>query len=234
VTLSLNTATATVYKQMVGCLLYLSVCTRPDITHSVMQLTRHMQSPTDDDMIRAKRVLKYLKGHKIGLYYYRGSSSSLTGYADASFADSSNTSRRSTSGYVFMYQGAAVSWRAKLQPNVTLSSTEAEYVALCSTAQECVYLRRLFASMHAEQTLPTVIYEDNMSTLALANREQAECSDRTKHIDVRYHYTRQLITTAQIALEHIATTEQLADVFTKDLDKIKFRNIISQVMNLLM
>jgi hypothetical protein len=81
--------------------------------------------------------------------------------------------------------------------------------------------------------MPTVIFEDNMSTLALANREQAECSDRTKHIDVRYHYTRQLIATSQIVLEHIATEDQLADVFTKDLDKIMFRYIVDRVMNLL-
>jgi hypothetical protein len=109
-------------------------------------------------------VLRYLTGNNVGLHYYSGLSSQLTGYADASFADAGGN-RRSTSGYVFMYQGAAVSWRAKLQPIVTLSSTEAESVALCSTAQDAVYLRRLFASIFAEQTMPTVIFDDNMSTL---------------------------------------------------------------------
>jgi hypothetical protein len=81
--------------------------------------------------------------------------------------------------------------------------------------------------------MPTVIFEDNMSTLALANIEQAECSDRTQHIDVRYDYTKQLIATSHIVLERIASKDQLADVFTKDLDKIKFRYIVDQVMNLL-
>eukprot|EP00953_Heterococcus_sp_UTEX-ZZ885_P007018 4277-Heterococcus_DN1.PRE.1 len=131
-----------------------------------------------------------------------------------------------------MYQGCAVSWRSKLQPIVTLSSTEAEYVALCSAAQEAVYLRRLFESIGEVQSGATVIFEDNMSTMALALREQADCSDRTKHIDVRYHYTRELITSNQIRLEHVATQFQLADMLTKNLDKVKVKYLSGLVMNL--
>jgi hypothetical protein len=135
---------------------------------------------------------------------------------------------------VFMYQGCAVSWRSKLQPIVTLSSTEAEYVALCSAAQEAVYLRRLFKSIGEVQTDAALIYEDNMSTLALALREQADTSDRTKHIDVRYHFIRELSTSNQVRLEHVATQYQLADMLTKDLDKVKFKYFSGLVMNIQM
>jgi Reverse transcriptase (RNA-dependent DNA polymerase) len=227
----LSDAMKTTYKQVVGGLLYLSVCTRPDITHSIMQLTRRMTAPTDEDWANAKRVLRFLKGSKIGLYYDGDVDTDLTGYADADFAGDVG-SRKSTTGYVFMYQGCAVSWRSKLQPIVTLSSTEAEYVALCSAAQEAVYLRRLFESIGEVQSGATVIFEDNMSTMALALREQADCSDRTKHIDVRYHYTRELITSNQIRLEHVATQFQLADMLTKNLDKVKFKYLSGLVMNL--
>jgi hypothetical protein len=119
------------YKSAVGALLYLSVCTRPDITHAVMQLTRHMASPTDSNWDAVKKVFRCLSGHQQGLHFASDRTGELVGYADASFA-SDPQSRRSTSGYVFMWQGCAVSWRSKVQPLVTLSSTEAEYVALCS------------------------------------------------------------------------------------------------------
>jgi Reverse transcriptase (RNA-dependent DNA polymerase) len=222
----------TTYKQIVGGLLYLSVCTRPDITRSIMQLTRRMTARTDEDWANAERVLRFLKGSKFGLYYDGDADTDLTGYADANFAGDVGT-RKSTTGYVFMYQGCAVSWRSKLQPIVTLSTTEAEYVALCSAAQEAVYLRRLFESIGELQSEATVNFEDNMSTMALALREQADCSDRTKHIDVRYHYTRELITSNQIRLEHVATQYQLADMLTKNLeDKVKFKYLSGLVMNL--
>jgi Reverse transcriptase (RNA-dependent DNA polymerase) len=190
------------YKSAVGALLYLSVCTRPDITHAVMQLTRHMASPTDSNWAAVKKVFRYLSGHQIGLHFASDRTGELVGYADASFA-SDPQSRRSTSGYVFMWQGCAVSWRSKVQPLVTLSSTEAEYVALCSAAQEAVYLRRLFDSIGEVQTVPTVVFEDNMSTIALAVRDQDECTDRTKHIDVRYHYTRDLIVSKQMLISAV-------------------------------
>jgi hypothetical protein len=98
-------------------------------------------------------------------------------------------------------------------------------------AQEAVYLRRLFTSIGELQTTPTVLFEDNMSTQALANRELTVCSDRTKHIDVRIHYTTQLIVEGVIVLEHAATQFQLADVMTKDLDRVKFHYFVMMIMN---
>lgn len=219
------------YASLVGALLYLSVCTRPDISHAVMQLTRKMQKPCASDLSAAKRVLRYLKGHKYALTYRCGVSVPLLGFADANFAGDLST-RRSTGGYVFMYQGAAISWRSKLQPIVTLSSTEAEYVALCSAVQEVVYLRRLFASIGNLQREATVIYEDNQSAIALAHRDRNMRTDRTKHIDVRYHYIREQIAANTVKLLHVPTESQLADILTKDLEKTRFMQLTTAILNL--
>ena len=129
-----------------------------------------------------------------------------------------------------MFQKGAISWRAKLQPIVTLSTTEAEYVALTSASQEAIYLRRLFKSLSIGIPGPTVLFEDNLSAQALAMRDTNEHSDRTKHIDVRFHFVRQLIKSLQLDVKHISTTHQLADIFTKDLDKVRFHFLASAIL----
>ena len=129
-----------------------------------------------------------------------------------------------------MFQKGTISWRAEFQPIVTLSTTEAEYVALTSASQEAIYLRRLFGSISIGITGPTVLFEDNLSAQALAMRDSNEHSDWTKHIDVRYHFIRQLIKSQQVDIKHISTTHQLAEIFTKDLDKVRFHLFASAIL----
>jgi hypothetical protein len=220
----------TKYQSVVGALLYLSVCTRPDITFAVMQLTRHLIAPTTADWSAALLVMRYLKGVQRGLTYTADSTDTFRGYADADWAGDVAT-RKSTSGYVFMWQDCAISWRSKLQSINTLSSTEAEYVALCSAAQEAVYLRRLFNSIGEQQLQPTLLLEDNESAIKLVVRDEDAVTDRSKHIDVRYHYTKQLVNEKQVRLEHVATIDQLADMFTKGLPRVQLRKLSAVVMN---
>lgn len=120
-----------------------------------------------------------------------------------------------------------------MQPIVTLSSTEAEYVALCSAVQEAVYLRRLFSSIGMKQKAPTVIYEDNQSTIALSQREVTKTNDHTKHIDVRFHFTKDKIREQVIKLEYVPTKHQLADALTKDLKKTAFKYQSNRLLNTL-
>lgn len=219
---SLDTAHTTLYKEVVGSLLYLSISTRPDITHQVMQLSRHMSTPTQLHWTAAKDVLKYLAGHDITLRYSSDKTviPCLVGFSDANWAGDVPT-RKSTTGYIFKLSGAAVSWRSKLQPTVALSSTEAEYIALCTTGQEAVSLRKLMSSINLTQQEPTVIYEDNRGAHTLATSSQGVWHERTKHIQTKFHYIRELVQTCVVTVKSISTEEQQADIFTKNLNRVK-------------
>eukprot|EP00611_Tribonema_gayanum_P029745 TRINITY_DN804_c1_g1_i3.p1 TRINITY_DN804_c1_g1~~TRINITY_DN804_c1_g1_i3.p1 ORF type:complete len:607 (+),score=162.53 TRINITY_DN804_c1_g1_i3:1040-2860(+) len=207
------------YQSMVGGLQWIATCTRPDISFTVSQLQRHMAQPKRCHMEAAKRVLHYLMGHPTGITYRRqeGAQLQLVGYADASFASDSST-RRSQTGYTFLLCGAAVVWRSKLQPCVTLSSTEAEYVALCEASKEVRPLAQLLEFLGAEQGVVRIM-EDNAAAIHLA--ADAGASQRTKHIDVKYHYVREQVQNGLVSVESVRTQEQHADVLTKVLGAVQ-------------
>jgi hypothetical protein len=203
-----------VYKRLVGSLQWLATCTRPDISYGVSQLQQRMQSARQCDMAAARRVLAYLKGFPVGLTYRRtGADLQLVGFADASYASDAST-RRSHTGFVFMLGGAAVAWCSKRQRCVTLSTTEAEYVALCEASKEVPWLRRLLAFLGHPQG-PVTLFEDNSAAICLANDDGA--AHRTKHIDVKFHYVREQVQRGVVRVEAVRTDEQHADVLTKAL-----------------
>jgi hypothetical protein len=140
----------------------------------------------------------------------------LTGYADSDYAGDPDT-RRSTTGYVFILAGGAVSWQSRLQPTTALSTSEAEYMSVCAATQEAIHLRRLLADLGFPQTKPTIIFEDNQGCIGLANNPIV--NKRTKHIDVKYHYIREKIESQEINLKPIRTQDQVADILTKPLPK---------------
>lgn len=142
----------------------------------------------------------------------------LSGYVDADWASDVND-RRSTSGFVFMLGGAAISWESKKQTSVALSSTEAEYIAAAHAAKEAVWLRRLLTELGLDTSHPTTLHIDNQSAIAIARNP--EFHDRTKHIQVRYHFLLQVVESGDIALEYIPTGDQIADVLTKGLAREK-------------
>jgi hypothetical protein len=135
------------------------------------------------------------------------------GFSDASFAE--ETGRKSRSGYVFMIGGAAVSWFCKKQGPVALSSTEAEYYALSEAVKEAVWIRQLFNELGVPLRQPTVINEDNQSTIAIALDPVHH--QRTKHIDTRVHFLRQHIKEKRVELVYCPTEDMIADIFTKAL-----------------
>jgi hypothetical protein len=116
-----------------------------------------------------------------------------------------------------MVSGGTVSWASKLQPTVALSSTESEYIAVSAAVQEAIFLRRLLDDLGFPQRSPTVIYEDNQGCLYLS--ENSGVQQRTKHIDIRYHFIREHVESEEIKLEYIRTDEQLADLLTKPLSR---------------
>jgi hypothetical protein len=184
--------------------------------------------------VAVKRVLRYLKGtRELGIKYSAAAMASggclLVGYSDSDWAGDIDT-RRSTTAYVFMIAGGAVSWTSKLQATVALSSTEAEYMSLCAAAQEAIHLRQLLSDLGFEQQEHTVIYDDNQGCVALAHSSRS--NKRTKHIDVRYHFVRERVENKELKIEYVPTEHQLADLLTKALEKAKLETLRRKVLGL--
>ena len=208
------------YQEIIGSLVYLSISTRPDIAEAVGKLSQHMGRPNNDHWVGAKRVLRYLKGTtKHGLIYRKSKQFSLFGYSDSDWAGCVDT-RKSTSGFVFMLGDSLISWASKKQPVVALSTTEAEYIALCLATQEAMWLRRLLDSVQNPQEGPTLIYEDNQGTICIAKNPRD--TQRTKHIDIRYHFVRESVQNKVITIEKCESQNMIADTFTKQLPRPAF------------
>ena len=143
----------------------------------------------------------------------------LVGYADADWANDKET-RRSVTGYVFMYAGGPITWESKTQRTVALSSTEAEYMSLSESAREATWLRLLLNDMNEKQKGSVTIYEDNQGAIAL--NQNPEHHKRNKHIDGRYHYCREKVEHGEIAVTYLRTDMMVADALTKALPAEKF------------
>ena len=207
------------YKSIVGSLMYLTT-TRPDIMYAVSLISRFMERPKEAHWQAAKRILRYVKGTKMfGILYNVSEHSDLVGYTDSDWAGSVDD-RKSTSGYVFHMGSGAISWASKKQSIVALSTAEAEYVAATAAACQAVWMRRMLRSLGQEQAKATVIFCDNSSAIALS--KNSVFHKRTKHIDTRFHYIRELVNNGEIVLEHCRTQEQVADILTKPLDQKSF------------
>ncbi|PNX85069.1 retrotransposon-related protein [Trifolium pratense] len=205
---------ATFFKQVVGSLMYLTT-TRPDLMFVVSLISRYMAQPTELHLQAAKRVLRYLKGTAdFGIFYKKGGSENLVAYADSDYAGDLED-RKSTSGYVFLMSSGAVSWSSKKQPIVTLSTTEAEFVAAAYCASQIVWMRRILDKLGHSQSGSTVMFCDNSSTIKLSKNPVLH--GRCKHIDVRFHFLRDLTKEGIVELVFCGTQEQVADVMTKPL-----------------
>ncbi|KAD1540679.1 hypothetical protein E3N88_42653 [Mikania micrantha] len=200
------------FKSLVGSLMYLTV-TRPDLMYAVCFISRFMADPREEHMQVSKRILRYVKAtHDFGLVYERNMGSRLQVYTDSDYARDFED-RKSTSGYVCILSGAAISWSSRKQDIVTLSSTEAEYVAATSCACHSVWLKGLLEEIGGEPLGAIVIQCDNNSAIKLSKNPVLH--RRTKHIEVRFHYLRELVNEEKIQLVFCSTNDQVADVLTK-------------------
>lgn len=212
----------TLFKQMVGSLMYLTA-TRPDLMFAVSLISRFMASPTQLHFAVVKRIMRYLKGTmEYGIWYERRETSNLIAYTDSDYAGDIDDSR-STSGYVFLLSGGAVAWASRKQPIVTLSTTEAEYVAAATCACQAVWMKRILEEVGLKQEGEMVLLCDNTSTIKLS--KNAVMHGRSKHIRVRYHFLRELTKEGIVKLDYCRTEEQLADVMTKPLKLASFQKI---------
>lgn len=219
-------ANASVYRSLVGRLIYLTH-SRPDIAFSVGVLSRYMHRPTLHHFGAAKRVLRYLVGtQNYGLWFHKTDVFKVVGFTDSDWAGSAED-RKSTSGNCFTLGSTAISWSSKKQSTVALSSTEAEYVAATSAGCQAVWLRRILHDLGHEQSEATIIKCDNKSAVMLAKNPVHH--SRTKHIDIKHHYIRELIASEEIQLENCRSKEQVADLLTKSLPQAKHEGLSTKM-----
>lgn len=206
------------YRELVGALMYLAVCTRPDIAYVVSNLSQYNSCYDESHWIAAKRVLKYLKGTaNVGLHFKKNLES-VKGYVDADWANCQND-RRSYTGYAFILGGSPISWESRKQRTVALSSTEAEYMALSEAAKEAMYLARFLREIGFVELANVNLFCDNNGARKLA--ENPVYHNRTKHIDVRHHFVREVLQCGYLQVNYISTEEMAADILTKGLSKVK-------------
>ena len=205
------------YREAIGSLMYAAVATRPDITFAVSTLSQFLDNPGDAHWEAVKRIIRYLSGTRGATLTYGEDRHDLIGYTDTDGATQEH--RRAISGHVFLIDGGAISWSSRKQELVTLSTAEAEYVATTHAAKEALWLRRLIHELFPSLKQPTPLYCDNLSTLKLIYGDNYHA--RTKHIDTRYHFIRQVARNGALVLTYCPSEDMTADTLTKALPKWK-------------
>lgn len=231
------------YMEITGTLMYAAISTRPDVAHAVHYLASHMQEPTQRHMLAAERVLRYMAGTKeVGLVFgsrncdtvgdSRGRRAQVQvdvcAFADADWANDKGD-RKSISGWVAKLNGDPVSWSSKKQRVVALSTCEAELYAEAAAIQEVLWLRGLMEELGLHTQTGSIVYGDNQSTLAVS--ENGVKGERTKHVDVKYHFVTESVERGTVKLRWVPTTQQQADIFTKALATPVFTLLRSQLMS---
>ena len=220
---------AKLYREIVGALIYVMTSTRPDLCYIVTKLSQHMARPNSNHIILAKHVLRYLKGNSNQRLIFRKSLEpmNLNGFSD--WANSAD--RRSITGYGFelLREGPLISWKAKKQPTFALSTCEVEYTSMAAATQEGKFLLALISDMTVGIPLNQFsLHCDNQGAIALANNPVQH--QRSKHIDIRYHFVRDEIQNGSLQLFYIPSEDNMADVFTKPVVRSKIEKFRSLLM----
>lgn len=201
------------YQQLIGGLMYLAVCTRPDIAYTTSALSQFNTCHDSVHWCAAKRVLRYLAGTTDYGLMFEKTGKSIEAFADADWAGDI-IDRKSYTGFVMKFGNCAVSWESRKQKTVALSSTEAEYLALSDVTKEACFLRSILTEL-CGKTETIEIFNDNQSAHKILNNSQHH--RRTKHIDVRHHYVREAVKEGIIIVKYRPTNDMVADVLTKAL-----------------
>ena len=231
------------YRSVVGMLGYLQNSTRPDISMAVHQCARFNANPKLCHEKAIKRIARYLLGTmERGIRYSPDPNRGLECFVDADFAGGWNSSDHanpecvlSHTGFVIVYAGCPIMWQSKLQTEIALSTTEAEYIALSQSLREVLPFMNLmkeiddiFGIHNPSPKFHCKVFEDNLSCIKVA--DSPKFTPRTKHIAIKYHHFRKYVTDGTVLIQHIDTKEQLADIFTKPLDEAMFKYLRGKLM----
>ncbi|XP_069142919.1 uncharacterized mitochondrial protein AtMg00810-like [Solanum lycopersicum] len=214
------------YQRLVGRLIYLTI-TRPDLSYAVQNLSQFMNAPKQSHMNAAIRVVRYVKQQPgLGVMLSAQHSGSLQAFCDADWGSCPDT-RRSITGYMVTFGESLLSWKSKKQSTVSRSSAEAEYRSMASTVAEVTWLIGLFRELDIPIVLPIVIHSDSTAAIHIASNPVFH--ERTKHIDIDCHFIREKVQRGYISIQHLATAEQPADVFTKGLGRLQHEYLVSKL-----
>jgi hypothetical protein len=211
------------YRSLVGSLLY-ALGSRPDAAAAIRTVSQYMHDPADSHWKAAKRILRYFAGTKDkGVVYERQPNFEIHAYCDSDWG-STVDDRKSITGYVVYSQGGPIIWKSKKQPTVARSSCEAEYVALADTVAEVLWVKMALEELNVERKEPIKIFIDNQAAKAMA--ENPINHERTKHIDIQYHFIREVVTSGLVDLYYINTTKNISDLLTKAPKRSVFAKLV--------
>jgi hypothetical protein len=207
------------YRSMIGSLLYITT-SRPDIMHVVGMVGRYQSAPKQSHLLAVKRIFRYLKETmNYGLWYPKNQNFQLSVYSDVDWANCMDE-RKSTSGGAFYLGDSLVAWLSKKQGSTSLSTTEAEYIAVATCCTQVLWMIQTLADLEVKYTAPIPIHCDNTSAISVSKNPVFH--SKTKHIPIKYHFLREQVTNQIVQVLYIPTTEQIADIFTKPLAKTPF------------
>ena len=207
------------YTHLIGSLLYLSVCTRPDIAQAVGVLSKYISEPRVAHWQAAKGLMRYVASTREQGIMFGRAPGIVLGYCDADYAGDLDN-RRSTTGFLYLLHGGAITWLSKRQPTVAVSTTEAEYIAAAQTIKEALWLRGLLGDLKiVVNTFP--IMADDQSALKLLKNPVS--SNRSKHIDVLYRFARERVARQEVEITYVSTDKMLNDMFTKPVPSSKLQ-----------
>ena len=222
------------FRSGVGMLLYLIKFSRPDISNSVREIAKVMDGPTELQVKSLFRLVKYVIDTKEkGLLMSPDKAADPNVWKMIAFCDSDyagdKDGRKSVSGFFIYIQECLISWKSRKQKSVTLSSSEAEYVAISEVCAEVVFLKQVLEFLGVKLDLPIIVRVDNVGAIYLANN--AVSGPRMKHVDIRYHFVRDLIEEGTIEISFVKSEENDSDVFTKNLGEELFKKHINKYMS---
>ena len=206
-------------REAIGALNHMMVTSRPDICYAVSLLSRYMDKPSQAVIEGIKRVFRYLRGTSKLCLCLSDGPSQITCYSDSDWAGDL-ASRKSTSGMALLFLESLVAWHSKKQSCVSLSTTEAEYVGLTEAAKTALWLHEFLREIGLLNDNPIYCKCDNSGAVELSKSSQYR--GRSKHIEIRYHFIRQLVEQCKVEVGHVPSQDMLADIFTKPLAVPKF------------
>ena len=216
------------FHSTVARLLYLAKRTRPDLLLSISYLAKRVQQPNQDDLGKLERVVKYLRGtEKMGIILEADKILNIVAYIDASHAVHDN--HRSHSGTIITLGKGPIYQKSSSQKINTKSSTESEIVALSDNSSQVIWTRNFLLSQ-GYKVEPAIIYQDNTSTMSLVKNGKSN-SERTKHISTRFYFIKDRVDNFEIKIEHMRTTEMIADILTKPITGALFLKLRELLMN---
>jgi hypothetical protein len=223
----INTDTKRPYRSLVGALLY-TLGSRPDVAAAIRSCSQYMAEGADSHWQAAKRILRYLKGTITrGVVYTKEEKFTLKAYCDSDWAQDVDD-RKSVTGYVIYAQGGAIVWKSKKQPTAARSSAEAEYVALADTVSELLWVLMALKELGVTVEGDVSVFIDNQAAQAMATNPVNH--ERTKHIDVAYHFVREVVQAGMVKLFYINTKNNISDLLTKSTKPVDFERLVGKLV----